>query len=235
MSNYYTKTSASSKMSSLISFNDVDVVYDHYLKVLKDITFKVERGDLLFVVGPNGAGKSSLIKLITKEIKPYKGTLKLNTKKVGYLPQRSFELSHIPITVYEVIYSGLNKYIYSFMRKEKEKIDAWLNKLGLNNLGNKNINELSGGQRQRVFLIRALINNPDLLILDEPTSSLDKEYRKAFYDLVFELNKKGMTIITVTHDLDEEFKDNGNILALDEKIVYYGPTKDYLEMSDNHV
>lgn len=235
MSNYYTKTSASSKIPSLISFNDVDVVYDHYLKVLKDITFKVERGDLLFVVGPNGAGKSSLIKLITKEIKPYKGTLKLNTKKVGYLPQRSFELSHIPITVYEVIYSGLNKYIYSFMRKEKVKIDAWLDKLGLNNLGNKSINELSGGQRQRVFLIRALINNPDLLILDEPTSSLDKEYRKAFYDLVFELNKKGMTIITVTHDLDEAFKDNGNILALDEKIIYYGPTKDYLEIGDHHV
>lgn len=219
------------KTQPIIKFDQVNFNYGN-LKVLENISFDIFKGQLTYIIGPNGAGKTSLIKLITKEREVSSGHLSVNSKRIGYLPQSFTHQLKIPITVNEVVYSGFDKQKIFITKNDKEVIDEWLAKVELSGYGNKNINELSGGQRQRVFLARALVADPDLLILDEPTSALDKDYRKSFYELVEKLNKEGITIIIVTHDFDNSFKSNGCVLSIDESIVYYGCIHEYLEERD---
>lgn len=228
MQPYLEETLSTSKQQPLIEFDNVSVSYG-LLTALKNISFKINKGQLTYLIGPNGAGKSSLIKLITKEVTNDDGTLIINTNKIGYLPQTFSQQLKVPITVYEAIYTGFLKQNIFISKDDKKLIDMWLDKVGLSNFGKKNINFLSGGQRQRIFLLRALISNPDLLILDEPTSALDRDFRKSFYELIESLNNEGMTIIIVTHDLDHSHKTNGCILSIDEKLIYYGNTSDYLK------
>ncbi|MBA4319847.1 MAG: ABC transporter ATP-binding protein [Flavobacterium sp.] len=210
-------------------------------EVISDVSFDVSKGDFVALVGPNGAGKSTLIKLILGLESGYSGVIKLfNTNsnkfctwsKIGYLPQRVNVFNPLfPATVKEVVELGLlsgKKYPKKFNKEDGKKVDNILSFLCINDLRNKPIAELSGGQQQKVFLARALVSDPELLIMDEPSTALDPETRDNFFRLIKKLNaEKNMTIIIITHDTAQVGEYAGKLLYLDKKIVFYGPFSDF--------
>ncbi len=211
----------------MIEFMDVNVYFGHY-QTLKDINFKLNKGDFLHIVGPNGSGKSTLIRTLVGLLKPNSGKIKINTKNMGYLPQKLENKPTIPMTVKEVIYSGLEKQNMFISKKDETLIKYWLVKMEIPELYNESMLYLSGGQQQRVYLIRALISEPDLLILDEPTSALDPSFREKFYHLLYELQQeKKITIVHVTHDLTDAVKENCQIMYIDQTVKFFGCYKDF--------
>jgi zinc transport system ATP-binding protein len=213
----------------MIQYDDVSVSFGKF-NVLQHITFDIKPGDFMHIVGPNGSGKTTLVKLLVGLLKPTHGTIKVYTNQMGYLPQKLNTKQNFPMTVKEVIYSGLKKQQLIPSKKDCALIDFWLNKMEIPNLGNKSMQYLSGGQQQRVFLIRALISEPELLILDEPTSALDPSFREKFYQLLYDLQQeKKTTIVHVTHDLTDAVKDNCRIMYVDQNIRFQGTYKEFTE------
>ncbi len=202
-----------------IKVDNLSFGYD-YRTVLKNISFSIESGDFLVIVGNNGSGKSTLIKCIL-------GINKIPEKKVfiddidisdyqkwinvGYVPQKFDDFNYeFPITVNEILtVSKLSKLA------EEERLKL-LDKMGILELQNENINNLSGGQIQRVFITRALMNNPKLLILDEPTVGVDSDNIRSFYQMVNELNNDGVTIILITHEIKTTEANFSHVLYLDD-------------------
>jgi len=186
----------------MITYQDVSVSFGKF-NVLHDINFHLDKGDFLHIIGPNGSGKTTLVKLLVGLLKPTSGFIFINNDlQMGYLPQKLNSKTNLPMTVCEVIYSGFKKQRLVPTKADVKLIESWLITMEIPQLIHSSMLYLSGGQQQRVFLIRALISNPDLLILDEPTSALDPSFREKFYHLLYELQQnKGMTIIHVTHDL----------------------------------
>lgn len=222
------KTTKTSK-KSLLEFNDISVRFGD-LVALKDINIEINSGDFVYIIGPNGAGKSTLVKLLAGLLKPTTGTVTRVDNKCGYLPQMLHQKLNFPITVYEVIYSGYCNQRLIMPKKVKGEIDFWLKTMNIEGLGNKIVSNLSGGQLQRVLLIRALITNPDLLILDEPTSALDPEFRNFFFNYIHQLHEKGTTILFITHDLQKPMKtEKIKILEIDQKIKFFGSPEQYVE------
>ena len=189
-----------------ISVSNLTFGYD-YRTVLKDIHFSLKSGDFLAIVGNNGSGKSTLIKCMLGINKIPHGKILLddiditdykNFRNIGYVPQKFDDFNYeFPITVNEI----LNASRYSSL--SEDDVLLVLDKIGILELQNENINNLSGGQLQRVFIARALMNEPKLLILDEPTVGVDKENVTAFYKAINELNAEGITVILITHNLRE--------------------------------
>ncbi len=213
----------------MIIYDDVSVSFGKF-NVLNHITFDIKPGDFMHIVGPNGSGKTTLVKLLVGLLKPTSGSIKVNTTQMGYLPQKLNTKQNFPMTVREVIYSGLRKQSLIPSKKDCELINTWLEKMEIPNLGNQSMQYLSGGQQQRVFLIRALISEPDLLILDEPTSALDPSFREKFYQLLYELQQdKQTTIVHVTHDLTDAVKDNCRIMYVDQNIRFQGTYQEFSE------
>jgi zinc transport system ATP-binding protein len=200
-----------------LTVNNLTFGYD-YRTVLKDVSFKLNTGDFLAVVGNNGSGKSTLVKCILGINKVLENQIQLddiditnysNFKNIGYVPQKFDDFNYeFPITVNEILnassYSGLT---------EDDKLEL-LDKIGILELQNENINNLSGGQLQRVFIVRSLMNNPKLLILDEPTVGVDRANVKNFYKTVNELNAEGITIILITHNIREAKANYTHLLSL---------------------
>lgn len=191
--------------------------YD-YRTVLKDISFKLNSGDFLAVIGNNGSGKSTLIKCMLGINKIPANRIMLddidiifykNFRNIGYVPQKFDDFNYeFPITVNEVLQAS--KYT-DFTEDQKLEL---LDKMGILKLQNENINNLSGGQLQRVFIARSLMNNPKLLILDEPTVGVDRENVQTFFKTVNELNKEGITIILITHNINESKANFTHVLSL---------------------
>lgn len=191
--------------------------YD-YRTVLKEISFKLNSGDFLAVIGNNGSGKSTLVKCILGVNKVAPGQIFLDDVdittfktfiNIGYVPQKFDDFNYeFPITVNEILNaSNINNLT------EDEQLEL-LDKIGILELQNENINNLSGGQLQRVFIVRSLMNNPKMLILDEPTVGVDQKNVEAFYKLVNELNKDGITIILITHNIHESKANLTHILSI---------------------
>ena len=178
--------------------------------VIENINSNIYDGDFFGIIGPNGGGKSTLLKIILGLLNPYKGSIKvygkspkIARKNIGYVPQYSEYDKHYPISVWDVVLMGRRSTrgihpLYSSDDK-KATIDA-LKKVKMLEYKKRHISELSGGQRQRVFIARALVSNPKILLLDEPTASIDKDLQINFYNLLKELNKN-VTIVLVTHDI----------------------------------
>ncbi|QWB95667.1 ATP-binding cassette domain-containing protein [Mycoplasmatota bacterium] len=220
----------------MITYSNVNVNFGNY-KALIDVSFKVKKGDFLHVVGPNGSGKSTLIKTLVGLLKPQSGKISINAVKMGYLPQKLETKKQFPMTVKEVIYSGFNKQKLKITQEDETKIKYWLNIMEIPELLNESMLYLSGGQQQRVYLIRALISQPDLLILDEPTSALDPSFREKFYTLLYDLQQEhGITLIHVTHDLTDAVKDNCKVMYVDQHIKFFGCYKDFhsFEHKEHH-
>lgn len=168
--------------------------------ILDGIEFDIKDGEYVSVVGENGSGKSTLMKLILKFLKPTRGTITTQSTRLGYVPQRNdFSNAGFPITVYEM----LNSYRKLLKIKDKDIIRKNLEQFGLANHAHALMGTLSGGQCQKALIVRALIGNPDLLILDEPSTGVDIDSQKEIYALVKKLNvEDGKTILSVEHNLD---------------------------------
>jgi zinc transport system ATP-binding protein len=192
-----------------IEIKNISAGYDNDI-VIENINCNIYEGDFFGIIGPNGGGKSTLLKIILGLLNPIKGSIKIYgkspkiaRKNIGYVPQYSEFDKHYPISVWDIVLMGrrsirgLNP-IYSNEDK-KATIDA-LKKVNMLKYKKRHISELSGGQRQRVFIARALVSNPKILLLDEPTASIDKDLQINFYNLLKELNKN-VTILLVTHDI----------------------------------
>ena len=200
-----------------ISVSNLTFGYD-YRTVLKDISFNLKTGDFLAVIGNNGSGKSTLIKCILGINKIPTETILLddvditeykNYRNIGYVPQKFDDFNYeFPITVNEIL--QVSKYT-DFTEDQKLEL---LDKVGILELQNENINNLSGGQLQRVFIARSLMNDPKLLILDEPTVGVDRENVERFYKILNELNEEGITIMLITHNINESNASFTHVLSL---------------------
>src|SRR6185369_7976190 len=205
-------------------------------RVLEDVSFQVERGDYVGIVGPNGSGKSTLIKALLGLVTIGTGSAALfgttladfrDWHKVGYLPQSLHLVNPVfQATVHETVGLGLlslKRFPKRLSRADHDKIDEILHELGISDLTHKLIGELSGGQLQRVLLARAIVNDPELLVLDEPTAALDPETRGRFYAMIADINRsKGVTVLLVTHDSGAIGAHASKMLYLDKKILFYG-------------
>ena len=210
--------------------------------VIKNINFEIDEGDYLCIIGENGAGKSTLIKGILGLLKPIKGSIKLNEtlkqEEIGYLPQMSTSMKNFPASVYEVVLSGsLNSrgMLPGYTKENKKLADSNIKKLKINNLKDRSFMELSGGQQRRVLLARALCAMKKILVLDEPTSSLDPKATKEFYKIISELNREEkITIIMVSHDMRNAIKYGEKILHISKDETFFGTNKEYRKniMSD---
>lgn len=227
-------------MDNVLEIKELSFTYDG-LPVIDNLSLSVKKGSFIALAGPNGAGKTTLAKLILSLERPNSGTIKIfgesekkniPWKKIGYLAQRS-NLSNplFPARVREVVSMGLlssKKYPKKINKTDENKIEETLSLLGILDLKNKSVNRLSGGQQQRVFLARALVNNPELLIMDEPSTALDPETRAGFFDLIKKLNQdKGITIIMITHDTAQAGQYADQLLYLDKKIIFFGLFADF--------
>lgn len=185
---------------SLISLNGVSVRWNEQT-VLSDVNFAIAKGDFVAITGPNGGGKTTLIRIILKLLKPSSGTVTYaNDKlKIGYLPQKNMIDSHFPITLREVVESGL---LSSKLSKDEliGKVDKILDLIQLTEHASKPIGTLSGGQLQRGLLGRAIISEPEILVLDEPLSYIDKHFEAKIYEILEDLSQK-TTIVLVSHEM----------------------------------
>ena len=202
--------------------------------IISNLSFKLEEGDFLCVVGENGSGKTTLIKAIIGEI-PIKGEIKFKSLKrseIGYISQRSQASDNFPASVFEIVCSGsLNKSSFgpSYSKEVKTQAKQTLAELKIQKLTNRNFSELSGGQRQKVLLARALMATKKLIILDEPSNNLDRKSRAELYDLLNQINQRGVSIIMVTHDLDHGNLIGNKILSLSGKLPFFGTVGEYVE------
>ena len=213
----------------MIVYNDVNVYFGKF-HVLENVNFHLKKGQVLHIVGPNGSGKTTLVKTLVGLLKPSSGTISLSTPHMGYLPQKLNSKLNLPMTVREVIYSGFKKQTLKPSKADCELIKHWLDIMEISHLFDASMAYLSGGQQQRVFIIRALISNPELLILDEPTSALDPSFREKFYLLLDELHKKHqMTTVHVTHDLTDAVKETCLVMYVDQKVRFFGTYAEYHE------
>lgn len=180
--------------------------------VLNDINLTVNRGDYISVLGENGSGKSTLMKLILKIMSPTAGQLKNSFLRIGYVPQLFENLNtQFPITVYEI----LDCYRKTLRIKDKNCVPHSLEIVNMSDFKNALIGTLSGGQRQKIFIARALIGNPDLLILDEPSSGIDVNSQDEIYRLIKEINiNRNVTVISVEHNLKAAMDNSSHIYHL---------------------
>ncbi|MGI5971696.1 MAG: metal ABC transporter ATP-binding protein [Oscillospiraceae bacterium] len=183
--------------------------------ILDGIDLRIENGEYVSVVGDNGSGKTTLIKLILRLLRPSRGTIATDAKRIGYVPQRSdFTHSGFPITVFEM----LNAYRKLLKIKNKETVFEKLELVGLSGRGDELIGNLSGGQSQKALIARALIGSPDLLILDEPSTGVDAESQRDIYRLIKLLNvENGITVVSVEHNLDAAISNSTQIYHLSGK------------------
>lgn len=212
----------------IITISDLHFKFEA-AEVLSDISFGVRAGNFIGIVGQNGSGKTTLVRLILGLLKPSRGEIKLavDRRRIGYLPQKLFPYSlSFPSTVREIVGLGLlplKGFPKKLTRQDDEAIDRALDSLGLLEFRGRLISHLSGGQQQRVFLARALVNEPELLILDEPTLALDPEVRSNFFETLGRLNEKNKTtVLLVTHDIGTIGRYAKQMLYIDKKIIFYG-------------
>jgi len=197
------------QMNSIIKLKNVDFSYFNTKdEVLKDVNMTVKSGDFVGIIGKNGSGKSTLIKIILGQLKPDRGTVKIDkSQKIGYVEQVTASSdSSFPANVYEIVSLGLYPKLglFRFPSKDDKKMVSYtLESVGLKGFEKRQLSFLSGGQQQKVLIAKALVSNPDILVLDEPTTGIDKESQKEFYRLMTHINKvHKKTILMVTHDYE---------------------------------
>jgi zinc transport system ATP-binding protein len=203
--------------------------------VLDNISFSVNKGDLLGVIGPNGAGKTTLFSCMLGLFKDYQGEVRifdhdirknsnLILQSIGYIPQHKSIDQGFPATVQEIVSLGM----IGKKNGSKEKVASALEMVDLSGQNHRRIGELSGGQQQRVLIAKALVNEPKLLILDEPTTSVDVETQNKFYTLVKNLNQKNsLSIIWASHDLDAVNKIANKVMCLNRSMFFHGDTSEF--------
>ena len=217
----------------LLTIKDLSLGYDS-CRIIENLNLSVNEGDYLCIVGENGSGKTTLMKAILKLQKPSGGEIivsdGLKANEIGYLPQQTFVQRDFPASVKEIVLSGCLssmglKPFYG--KKEKALAEENMEKMGITALKNRCYRELSGGQQQRVLLARALCATKKLLLLDEPVAGLDPQVTQDMYETIYALNKTGMTIIMITHDVNAAIAYASHILHIG-KNIFWGTKSEYL-------
>ncbi len=229
------------KRKTLVSVKNISFSYNRN-PVLEDVTLSIYPGDFLAVLGPNGSGKTTLVKIILGLLKPDKGEIFLMEKpaqefkehwKIGYVPQKVTHFDpHFPASVKEVVSMGClaakNAGSPGRRMEEEELIQSALKKVKMETHANSQIGYLSGGQQQRVFIARAIVNQPEILFLDEPTTGVDMETQEKFYDMLKNLNNsQNMTIVLITHETGMVNKHVKQVACLNRKLVYHGTHEEF--------
>lgn len=216
--------------NTIIEIKDVSVGYNPNSPILKGVNLNVYQNDFLGIIGPNGGGKTTLLKTILGLLKPFsgdiiykRGSVRVDKMNIGYLPQMNQIDKKFPISVFDVILSGLTakKKLFNYYSHE-QKVQARniAERMGLKDLLDRPIGNLSGGQLQRTLLGRAIVDNPDLLILDEPNSYVDKRFETDFYKILEEINAQ-TAIILVSHDVGTVISLVKNIACVNEGLHYH--------------
>jgi len=214
-------------MTKLVDIQDLTFGYSTE-PVLEGINLTISRNDFIGMIGPNGGGKSTLIRIILGLLQPWSGKVLLTPSiNIGYLPQyHSFD-SRFPISVEEVVLSGLlktGKLTSRIKSTERRKAAEVLHKVGMEPFAKRSIGDLSGGQMQRVFIGRALISNPDLLILDEPATYVDNRFEQELYQLMETINET-TAILLVSHDVGQILSSIKTIACVNRRLHYHPNNK----------
>lgn len=227
--------------SPVLSLEHVEFSYGA-AAVLEDITLDVQRGEFLGIVGPNGSGKTTLLQVALGRLKPRRGRVRLFGQdvagfrewwRIGYVPQKAARFdSRFPATVREVVAAGrfgragLGRRLG---REDRLAVEEAMAVVGLADLRGRLIGQLSGGQQQRAIIARALAAQPDLLILDEPTTGIDPGSEEAFYSLLRRLNREmGLTLIMVTHDIGVVTAEVNRLACINRRLTYHGDPATFL-------
>lgn len=207
--------------------NDLSMRFDNKT-VFKDISFKLEKGSTTALLGPNGTGKTTLIKILMGMLTPTSGSYKFaDDVKIGYVPQFRNIDSEYPLSIRAFI--ELNAPLFK-TKKVKEQIDQQLVETHLDKIQNTRMGEASGGQKQRAYLAQALLDHPNMIILDEATASLDPAAKEELMDLIHHLNKEHkITVLFVTHDIPLASKYMSDYLYLNKGTIRQGKMKDFKE------
>lgn len=201
------------------------------IDILHDINLTIRKGDFISVIGPNGGGKTTLLKLVLGLLQPGRGRILVNgcpphahDTTIGYVPQHVNHNLSFPATALDVVLMGYfdprRRFRFGNSKEQKEYARAIMDKLGIGDCTGRKIVALSGGQRQRVLIARALVSRPELLVLDEPTASIDTKGQTDFYELLKELNRE-LTILMVSHDLLIVASYAKSIACLNRRLHYH--------------
>lgn len=208
----------------LININNLFYKY-HKTDVLENINLEIKNNDFLAIIGPNGGGKSTLLKLILGLLSPQEGKIEKNIKnsEVGYVPQNTNLNIDFPITALEIVLMGHispKRRVFGYSKEDIACAMGSLSKVGMTEFANSKIGDLSGGQRQRVFIARALCSNPKIMLLDEPTASIDVKGQREIYELLKELNNS-ICIVVVSHDISVLLNYAKNVAHINKNLVYH--------------
>ena len=219
----------------MIEFQNVKKTYDNGTKALRGVNLRIDDGEFVFLVGPSGSGKSTLIKLMTAELRPTSGSVQVNGFKVKSIKQSSIPFMRRTLGVVfqdfrlienKTVYENVAFAIRVVGAKEKvihKRVSYVLGLVGLDKKGHRLPNELSGGEQQRVAIARALVNNPSIIIADEPTGNLDPARSLEIMMLLEHINALGTTVLVVTHERDLVNRFTKRVVAIDEgKIISDG-------------
>jgi len=218
---------------TVIDIENVSFFYEG-VPVLEGVTFHVDEGDFLSIVGPNAGGKTTLMKLVLGLLKPQSGTVRVFGQvphkartRIGYMPQHSSLDLFFPVTVMDVVLMGRlgngNKLGF-YRRRDREAALTALKQVEMENFTDRSFSELSGGQRQRALIARALASQPELMLLDEPTSNVDAAVETGLFEILRQLNER-MTIVVVTHDLGFVSQYVKSVACVNKKVVVH-PTSE---------
>jgi zinc transport system ATP-binding protein len=231
----------------IVELRNISVRFPNGVVALDGIALDVNNLDLIALIGPNGAGKSTLLKVILGLIKPTSGTIKLfgsedlmqNLKYVGYVPQSAQARDpNLPFTVFETVMLGRTPQagiLHRVGADATQKVEETLKLFGILDLKDRRIGQLSGGQAQRVFLAKAMVAEPKLLLLDEPTSGVDTTSKAEFYSMLERLNKeKGITVILSSHDVGVITKIANRVLCINRAQFFCGENADFRASAELH-
>jgi len=233
-----------SDRQSLVYVQNVNFNYGSTV-VLSDITLEITQGDFLAIIGPNGSGKTTLLKLILGTLLPGSGRINLfgqdiekfsHWNKLGYVPQKATHFEPLfPVSTREVVAMGLlssKRFPRFITRSDIKAIDEALELVDMKQFRSRRIGELSGGQQQRIFIARAIVNKPDLLFLDEPTTGVDATTQARFYDMLDVLNRlRNITIVLITHDIGVVTKYVTKVACLNQKLIFHGNHDEFCQSS----
>lgn len=216
--------------------------------VFHKLNIEIDEGDFVAVIGANGAGKSTLMKMLAHLVAPTMGTIEYYGQDIkdfnqwnliGYVPQNPGKSGlDFPVSVEEVVTMGLlqpQSILHRTTEEDRQRIDKVLDFFELTDLRKRRMGELSGGQQQRVFLARAMVKNPKILLLDEPSTAMDSKTKTALYDYLQRLNKeKGVTVVMVSHDLELASHSAKSALCLDHGVCFWGDVQGALQHHHHH-